>query len=664
MLMRGGQGNDGIRNIEQTALGELAVQCPACPHPDINLPLDWNNLENPDSFIYFLFIAINACFCLKRKLVSSLAKDPYLQPGKAYFVDPEPYREFLLSVTDQDEMSTCTGLAALDYANTKLSKGYAITGIGMCCCARHELVGKNATAPLQKGERQFRYANIDYAIASFLQHVHFLLRLVLSYDIMCQWFKKCVEHLKNLPPNVRYYLVRSMVKFLIPKLHIYGHLRECQDEFSFNLTPGVGRTDAEGIERTWANMGPVATSTKEMGPGSHADTLEDHWGHWNWRKIVGMAELFRRRLLTAIEELANQEDSFCKFSSAQLEHIASWMEAVSKSEGGESNENPYSIPKSGLGLQDIRAQIAAEDALEAKKSHMGSIEDLIEDSELSGNSPEKPVTAAEFLMLALETEENQRQIKLDSSSIRNPTPQQTAAFTENRNHLMRKIGRIRQLQAVHCRPALQTLPLHPAVVSSQSSLEPEATPLILPSDLPITLSIEPLQKLELHLRDGQLQDALDQLRNNLLVKTRLHTYKKSNARRQGATTRTRSRMDRHERKIKLATSRYQHAWNAKLALVDGNKDNVGWHQLQQRDVRTMYDVEEAERKNKKKLKSAKRKRKSDEESGSDVDERKDEGEGFRKLSWIWMGADNTDMATDGLLHAGRSSFQLFISVSD
>ena len=56
------------------------------------------------SFIYTQFLAVDACFRLKRKLVSSLAKDPYLQPGMAYLVDPEPYRQYLLSVTDQDEV--------------------------------------------------------------------------------------------------------------------------------------------------------------------------------------------------------------------------------------------------------------------------------------------------------------------------------------------------------------------------------------------------------------------------------------------------------------------------------------------------------------------------------------------------------------------------------
>ncbi|THU82589.1 hypothetical protein K435DRAFT_626491, partial [Dendrothele bispora CBS 962.96] len=57
--------------------------------------------------------------------------------------------------------------------------------------------------------------------------------------------------------------------FVIPKLHILGHLIKCQEDYSLNYTHGVGQTDAEGIERVWSGLGGVATSLKEMGPGSH-----------------------------------------------------------------------------------------------------------------------------------------------------------------------------------------------------------------------------------------------------------------------------------------------------------------------------------------------------------------------------------------------------------
>jgi hypothetical protein len=50
-------------------------------------------------------------------------------------------------------MSTCSGLAALDYANTKFSRGYSSTGIGMGVCARHEFIQPNGVGDLQRGER-------------------------------------------------------------------------------------------------------------------------------------------------------------------------------------------------------------------------------------------------------------------------------------------------------------------------------------------------------------------------------------------------------------------------------------------------------------------------------------------------------------------------------
>lgn len=51
-----------------------------------------------------LYLAIDACFRLKRKLVSNEQKDPGLGTGWSYFVEDGPYREFLKTVTDQDEV--------------------------------------------------------------------------------------------------------------------------------------------------------------------------------------------------------------------------------------------------------------------------------------------------------------------------------------------------------------------------------------------------------------------------------------------------------------------------------------------------------------------------------------------------------------------------------
>ena len=42
MLKQSGHGHDP-EGAAATSLVELAIECPACPHPDRNLPLNWDS---------------------------------------------------------------------------------------------------------------------------------------------------------------------------------------------------------------------------------------------------------------------------------------------------------------------------------------------------------------------------------------------------------------------------------------------------------------------------------------------------------------------------------------------------------------------------------------------------------------------------------------------
>ena len=42
MLERSGHGHNP-EGAADTLLGELTIECPACPHPDCNLPQNWNS---------------------------------------------------------------------------------------------------------------------------------------------------------------------------------------------------------------------------------------------------------------------------------------------------------------------------------------------------------------------------------------------------------------------------------------------------------------------------------------------------------------------------------------------------------------------------------------------------------------------------------------------
>ncbi|KAJ3816515.1 hypothetical protein F5880DRAFT_1494202, partial [Lentinula raphanica] len=282
MLKRGGRGNDATKDPGDTHPGELAIECIACPRPDENLPSGWENEPAQTRFKYWIYLAEDACFRLKRRLVSSIEADPGIGTGSAYFVEDTAFRKYIAHCNDQTEMSTCTGLLAVDHANTKFSRGYATTGVGLAVCARHELVQKNGVVDLQKGER---YCNMDYAFGSILRGIDPRITIVQSYDIACQWSKNLYERMRELPSQVAASLSERRIYFAIPKLHIHGHNLSCQLSFSLNWLWGVGRTDGEGVERNWAHMGPVATSTRDMGPGNRHEVLDDHFGHWNWRAI-------------------------------------------------------------------------------------------------------------------------------------------------------------------------------------------------------------------------------------------------------------------------------------------------------------------------------------------------------------------------------------------
>ncbi|KDQ24433.1 hypothetical protein PLEOSDRAFT_1078555 [Pleurotus ostreatus PC15] len=565
-LKRAGRGHD-TTGVAGTKNGELTVRCPACPSPGINLPKDWQFAPEEKRFLYTLFIALDACFRLKRRMVSSVEKDPGLGIDWGYFVEAEPFRRYLLSVTDQKEMSTCSGLAALDYANTKFSRGYAATGVCLGVCARHEFIQPNGAADLQVGER---YANMDYAFASLMRHHKPEVGIVVSYDIACQWSKSILERLKMLPSLVRLNLIAQLIRFAVPKLHIHSHTRHCQENYSLNYLPGVGRTDGEGIERPWANIGATATSTRVMGPGSRIETLNDHWSHWNWQKTLGLGVLLLKRLKSAIAERGVQQASFEIFASQQGSRVEMWKKMVKEFEADGSKPNPYEVPKTGLTENDVRLQFAREESTAETDG---------------GVMPHKLMIGAVVRQRARSTIQEKK----------TGTTVQQADIIDIRTRLTRSITHFRMLQAVYLPIALTELS---ARVVPEGE-EAEAVPVILPSSLSSEGRAQCDQRLlevERRLREARCQSALDDLRNLLFVKSRLVSYKDRNVRHQAANTRARTLINRNESKIKLQALKYETSRSALKALAGGDEKGLKWPALRPEHIRCMEDPDTTKKK--------------------------------------------------------------------
>lgn len=136
----------------------------------------------------------------------------------------------------------------------------------------------------------YRYVNMDYLFFSSLSKTDFV-TLVMSYDIVCQWSVHVWERMSAFPHQFRFDHGTKSITFLVPKFHLPAHVSACQTAFSFNLTRGVGRTDGEAPERGWANINPVSAQTKGMGPASRRETIDDHFGDWNHKKVIGFGML-------------------------------------------------------------------------------------------------------------------------------------------------------------------------------------------------------------------------------------------------------------------------------------------------------------------------------------------------------------------------------------
>ena len=114
------------------------------------------------------------------------------------------------------------------------------------------------------------------------------LMVVMSYDIACQFFINFFKRMGQYPPSFQLPQNPEDLNVFVPKYHLNAHTIDCRLKYSLNFSPNVGRTDGEAPERGWAAIDALAASTKEMGPGSRRDTLDDHFGDQNWWKVIDM----------------------------------------------------------------------------------------------------------------------------------------------------------------------------------------------------------------------------------------------------------------------------------------------------------------------------------------------------------------------------------------
>ncbi|KIJ09041.1 hypothetical protein PAXINDRAFT_164415 [Paxillus involutus ATCC 200175] len=529
LLKRSGRGHDPT-GVAGTKQGECAVLCPACPHPDKNLPSGWKGVAKDKSYLYVLFVAIDANFRLKRKAVSKDSVDPSLSQGWAYFVEECAYKTHLSKhIKDPQEKSSCLSHNAVNIADTKSTKGLAATGVGTVECTRHNLKRPSGTGDLQVGEK---YVNMDWMFFSTVKNTNVKV-LKVSYDIA-------------LPENLQLNHEGLDITFLVPKFHLPVHITPCQSLFSFNWSLGVGRTDGEAPECGWANINPMASSIKEMGPGHRHDTLNDHFGDCNWKKVIG---------------------------------LGIWQCEVEEWENDPSKPNPFVVKTESITQASIRLQLARDEAKAVAAA---------------GEPPLHPdVTPSVLIGAGIDLEDQQRRLHIERAKLgQHATDTQKTKVQQRSNGLMHRLEAWAKIQTLFI-PGVASL----RSMDSQSTTEKPPTP----NNFDFHLSSQvrqsvacPLQleQIEWQLRKGQAYDALDELRQALQSRSYMLKFKDRFLCGQGANTRARNCLKSVDNKVNASAAKYRAAHNA-LSVLSGLLKIVGWSDtfpaLADDDIRAMTE---------------------------------------------------------------------------
>ncbi|KAK0211960.1 hypothetical protein IW262DRAFT_1301412 [Armillaria fumosa] len=600
-LKRFGRGHEPGR-IEGTQPGELALRCPACPHPHVNLPDGW--LQNQEKrWLYRLFVAIDANFRLRRLNVSDELNDPSLNQGYAYFVEEEGFKAHLKEYGDiipEEEKSTCNNHDAVKLANSRGGKGAAATGVGAVVCGRHDMKRPLSVGDLQKGER---YLNMDYFILSTLT-CDTPPDLVISYDIACQWHKNFFIRMGKYPTQLRLHQIESNILYLVPKFHLPAHILKCRNDFSFNFSAKVGRTDGEAPERGWAATNALANSTKEMGPGSRRDTLDDHFGDYNWRKIIILASIICEKYKDAVAARAQHVAEFLSYEDALwVEHstaVDQWRAMVLAWESDRTKPNPFSPTLRPVTENAVRLELVREEKTENSIEIRHDLEEaqvrLIDDiKELGAHSTDLQRTR-------IQHQANRISRKVD-------------AWIEIQKVYMPKTSLLRARDDDRRPPGVET---HPTKI-----------PLYLPSTALRLGAVDPSPKNtiindERRLRLAQAHDTLAMLRDHLLLKSYLMIWRQRFSRGQRYGTRANTLMHRVETKISADAARYRRAYAALDAVstyLHQHEWKNGLFPLRPEDISGLNSYDD--------LRS----------------------EGHRSLSWIWK--TNIQGGEEGLQEALR-----------
>ncbi|KAJ7178679.1 hypothetical protein C8R43DRAFT_1118051 [Mycena crocata] len=557
-MKRSGRGHD-MAGVAATKLGEAAVICWACPFDKRNLPLNWRDVDPRYAFLYMLILALDANFKLRSRLRANAHDDPSLGAGKEYFVEPNAYREHLRDYIPEKDISSCIAFAALLQKDTRSTAGLRCTGVGGCVCARHECVRPNGIGDLQKGER---YANMDWILLNALLGFT-LLWLTISYDISCQWKKNLNTRMSKMPEHLHLPLDDINLQTALPVWHAASHEEECQNANSLSVKPGVGKSDGEGVERTWSILNPASYHTKDMGYGNREDTLNDKINNHNHLKNMGQGAALETKLIIALAERGRQVSAFTQVNETVEEDLQKmWRRQIHAWQNDPTQPNPYVVDRA-----DTPSEVQVR--LDLKKDE--------EADALAGHTPVHGTSATAFMTAGMQLEDAQRRITAELKGLALVAPDRESRIQDRRMALLVKLAKFRNLQRIFMPGATRLITDEEAARDSDAPApKAETIKLWMPHELEQSERemgcVRGLLRIEEKLRLSQCLNALILLRSRLHAKRYFIAFRNANITGQEKATKANTLIGQLGDRVQASALRYRQGYDALKRLVGAAMD--------------------------------------------------------------------------------------------
>ena len=129
-----------------------------------------------------------------------------------------------------------------------------------------------------------RQINMDYSICQVLKQFRDHNKVLIIYDICCQWlthFCECVSKSDSLEMSDS-----LEISGAVGKWHLAAHIASCFPKFMLNFIPGAAQVDGEIMELLWSGLNQIAGLAQAMLVANHQETIDDYMNDNNWQKIV------------------------------------------------------------------------------------------------------------------------------------------------------------------------------------------------------------------------------------------------------------------------------------------------------------------------------------------------------------------------------------------